>query len=51
MGGLIEGGAMRLVDIFLAIPTVMMGIAVAATLGSGLQNVVIAMTIVLVPPR
>ena len=41
---------MRGVDILLALPPVMMGIAVAATLGPGVRNVVIAMTIVLVAP-
>lgn len=50
LGGLVESVAMRFIDIFLAIPAVMMGIAVAATLGSGLRNVVLAMTLVLVPP-
>jgi peptide/nickel transport system permease protein len=50
VGGLVDSAAMRLIDVFLAIPAVMMGIAVAATLGSGLRNVVIAMTLVLVPP-
>jgi peptide/nickel transport system permease protein len=50
VGGLVDSVAMRFIDIFLAIPAVMMGIAVAATLGSGLRNVVIAMTLVLVPP-
>jgi peptide/nickel transport system permease protein len=41
---------MRLVEALLAIPPVMMAIAVAATLGPGLRNVVIAMTLVLIAP-
>ena len=41
---------MRVVDIFLAIPPVLMGIAVAAALGPGLRNLVIAMTAVLIAP-
>jgi peptide/nickel transport system permease protein len=41
---------MRGVDILLALPPVMMAIAVAATLGPGVRNVVLAMTIVLVAP-
>jgi len=50
VGGPLDHIVMRVVDMFLAIPPVMMGIAVAATLGAGLGNVVIAMTVVLVPP-
>jgi peptide/nickel transport system permease protein len=50
LGGHTESITMRGVDILLALPPVMMGIAVAATLGSGVRNVVIAMTIVLVAP-
>lgn len=49
-GGLPEFITMRLVDMLLAIPPVMMAIAVAATLGPGLRNVVIAMTLVLIAP-
>jgi peptide/nickel transport system permease protein len=50
LGGHSESLTMRGVDILLALPPVMMGIAVAATLGPGVRNVVIAMTIVLVAP-
>jgi peptide/nickel transport system permease protein len=50
LGGHLESVTMRGVDILLALPPVMMGIAVAATLGPGVRNVVIAMTIVLVAP-
>jgi peptide/nickel transport system permease protein len=50
LGGHSESLTMRGVDVLLALPPVMMGIAVAATLGSGVRNVVIAMTIVLVAP-
>lgn len=49
-GGWVESASMRTVDVFLAIPPVMMAIAVAATLGSGIWNVVIAMSLVLVAP-
>ncbi len=50
LGGPAESVTMRGVDILLALPPVMMAIAVAATLGPGVRNVVIAMTIVLVAP-
>ena len=48
--GSIDNALMRVVDVFVAIPPVLMAIAVAATLGPGLRNLVIAMTIVLVAP-
>jgi peptide/nickel transport system permease protein len=50
LGGRVDSVSMRLVEVVLAIPPVMMGIAVAATLGPGLNNVLIAMTLVLIPP-
>jgi peptide/nickel transport system permease protein len=50
VGGASESVAMRLTDMLLAIPPVMMGIAIGATLGAGLRNLVIAMTVVLVFP-
>lgn len=50
LGGRLESAIMRIVDVFLSIPPVMMAIAVAATLGSGLWHVVIAVSVVLVAP-
>lgn len=50
IAGFLDSATMRLVDVLLALPPVMMAIAVAATLGSGVWNVVIAMTIVLIAP-
>ncbi len=49
-GGNVDTFVMRPVDALLAIPPVMMAIAVAATLGPGLTNAVIAMTIVMIAP-
>ena len=50
LGGATESVTMRIVDVFVAIPPVMLGIAIAATLGSGVRNVVIAMSILLIAP-
>jgi peptide/nickel transport system permease protein len=45
-GGLVGGGIMRLVDVTLAFPPVLLAMAVAASLGPGLENAAIAMIIV-----
>lgn len=49
-GGNLDTVVMRPVDAVLAIPPLMMAIAVAAILGPGLTNAVIAMTIVMIAP-
>ena len=41
---------MRTLDVFYAFPAVLLAIAVAAALGSGLSNAIIALSIILVPP-
>jgi peptide/nickel transport system permease protein len=41
---------MRVLDVFYAFPAVLLAIAVAAALGSGLSNAIIALSIILVPP-
>jgi peptide/nickel transport system permease protein len=41
---------MRALDVFYAFPAVLLAIAVAAALGSGFSNAVIALSIILVPP-
>jgi len=45
-GGLVGGAIMRLVDVTLAFPPVLLAMAVAASLGPGLENAAIAMIIV-----
>lgn len=45
-GGLVDGSIMRLVDVTLAFPPVLLAMAVAASLGPGLENAAIAMIIV-----
>ncbi|MFN0030103.1 MAG: ABC transporter permease [Acidimicrobiales bacterium] len=41
---------MRTLDVFYAFPAVLLAIAVAAALGSGTSNAVIALSVILVPP-
>ena len=48
-GGVIDNLLMRLTDIFLAIPGVVMVIAIVATLGSGYKNVIVAMALSSMP--
>ncbi|ATY85899.1 ABC transporter permease [Kyrpidia spormannii] len=48
-GGWVGTLLMRLVDVFFAFPAVLLAIAVAAVLGPGLLNVMIAMTVVRIP--
>jgi peptide/nickel transport system permease protein len=45
-GGLVDDAIMRLVDVTLAFPPVLLAMAVAASLGPGLENAAIAMIIV-----
>lgn len=45
-GGLFGAAVMRLVDVTLAFPPILLAMAVAATLGPGLQNAAIAMVLV-----
>lgn len=46
VGGIVDGILMRLVDITLSFPAILLAMAVTAALGSGLENAAIAMIIV-----
>jgi len=50
LGGAIDEVIMRVTDLFLAFPTLIMVLAVAATLGSGLVNATLAFVFVWWPP-
>lgn len=50
LGGWVAAVIMRTMDMFYAFPTVLLAIAVSASLGPGLTNVIIAMTIVYIAP-
>jgi peptide/nickel transport system permease protein len=49
-GKLVESIVMRVLDVFYAFPAVLLAIAIAAALGAGISNAVIALSIVLIPP-
>ena len=48
-GGLVNTLIMRTVDVFYAFPSVLLAVALSGTLGSGLANALVALTIVFVP--
>jgi len=50
LGGIVDEVVMRVTDLFLAFPTIIMVLAVAATLGSGLVNAMLAFVFVWWPP-
>jgi len=50
LGGAVDEIIMRVTDLFLAFPTIIMVLAVAATLGSGLVNATLAFVFVWWPP-
>lgn len=50
-GGLIDNVIMRVTDVFLALPAILLAIAVVSALGSGMVNLTIAMTIAYIPPN
>ena len=41
-GGIFDNALMRLMDIFLAVPNLLLAISIAATLGTGMQNLILA---------
>lgn len=50
MGGWLNTTIMRITDIFFAFPSVLMAVAISGALGAGLGNMLLALTIVLIPP-
>lgn len=50
VGGLAETLIMRSMDVVFGLPPILLAIAIAATLGPGLGNLIISLTIVLLPP-
>ena len=48
-GGIVEALLMRLVDILMAFPSLILGLVVMAVLGAGLQNLILAIGIVFAP--
>lgn len=50
VGGLLDEVLMRVMDVFFAFPSLLLAIVLAAFLGPGIQNVVLAIAIVFTPP-
>lgn len=50
MGGLVNAMIMRTIDVFFAFPSVLLAIAVAGALGAGVENIILSLVIVFVPP-
>ncbi|MBQ41628.1 MAG: peptide ABC transporter permease [Gemmatimonadetes bacterium] len=48
-GGVLDTVIMRLVDIMLAFPSILLAIAIVAVMGPGIDNVMVAVSVVLVP--
>lgn len=46
----VRAAIMRTLDVFYAFPAVLLAIAIAAALGSGISNSIIALAVILVPP-
>ncbi|WP_075219573.1 ABC transporter permease [Acuticoccus yangtzensis] len=49
-GGLVNTTIMRTMDVFYAFPSVLLAVAISGALGAGLLNVLIALTVVFIPP-
>lgn len=47
---LVNSTIMRVLDVFYAFPAVLLAIAIAAALGSGISNAIIALTLITIPP-
>jgi peptide/nickel transport system permease protein len=50
LGGIIQSLIMRIIDTLMAIPMLLLALTLAAVLGGGLKNVVIAISISMIPP-
>jgi peptide/nickel transport system permease protein len=48
--GWLHAGIMRSLDVLYAFPAVLLAIAIAAALGSGISNSIIALSVILIPP-
>ncbi len=46
----VNSAVMRTLDVFYAFPAVLLAIAIAAALGSGTSNAIIALSVILIPP-
>ena len=51
VGGRLNMFVMRIVDMFYAFPFILLAIAISGALGPGLNNTLIALSIVFIPPH
>ena len=49
-GGILDNILMRIIDVFLAVPMTLMAVTVVAALGTSIPNLILALTISMVPP-
>jgi peptide/nickel transport system permease protein len=50
VGGAVNTAIMRTVDVFYAFPSVLLAIAISGSLGAGIGNAILSLTIVFIPP-
>ena len=50
LGGGVNMAIMRTIDVFYAFPSVLLAIAISGTLGAGIGNAIVSLTIVFIPP-
>jgi peptide/nickel transport system permease protein len=50
LGGIVQTVIMRIIDTLMAIPMLLLALTLAAVLGGGLKNVIIAISISMIPP-
>lgn len=50
VGGAVNTAIMRTVDVFYAFPSVLLAIAISGSLGAGITNAILSLTIVFIPP-
>jgi len=49
LGGLWDRGIMRVMDVFLAFPSILLALGIAAAIGPGLINVIVALSVIAIP--
>ena len=50
MGGRVNTGIMRTMDVFYAFPSVLLAVAISGAMGGGMANGMLALTLVFIPP-
>ncbi|MCC7425992.1 MAG: ABC transporter permease [Alphaproteobacteria bacterium] len=50
LGGWVNTLIMRTIDVFYAFPSVLLAIAISGTLGAGIVNAIVSLTVVFIPP-